>query len=177
MDCKCNEVSNSQNSQKFAQFAQIEQELVDIARRVLKSASDPFSGVIKFLHERPENNSMPGRLVSSVLDKTFGSDEIPGLIKIMAGHVREIYRQANVIDIIKEHPTAEKWGNFVVKQKERIKFEVGLEKGRLVLSNIQGLIGVEHGVELPLEKITVVPPNLVVTVKLGMLHPQRTVAI
>jgi hypothetical protein len=155
----------------------MEQELVDVARRVLKTASDPFTGVIKFLHERPENNSLPGRLVNSVLQQTFCNEEIPDLIKILAGHVREIYRHSNVIDIIKEHPTTEKWGNFMIKQKERIKFEVGLEKGRLVLNNIQGLIGVEHGVELPLEKITVSPPNLIVTVKLGMLHPQRTVSI
>ncbi len=174
MDCHCDDANKDPLLQKLVNM---EQELVDVARRVLKSASDPFTGVIKFLHERPENNSLPGKLVNSVLQQTFSNEEIPGLIKIMAGHVREIYRHANVIDIVKEHPTTEKWGAFMIKQKERIKFEVGLEKGRLVLSNIQGLIGVEHGVELPLEKITVHPPNLIVTVKLGMLHPQRTVSI
>jgi hypothetical protein len=174
VDCQCNRENNQQSVQKPVSM---EQDLVEVARRMLKTASDPFSGVIKFLAERPEDNSLPGSLVMSVLEKTFGTEEIPGLIKIMSGHVREIYRHSNVIDIIKEHPTAEKWGNFVIKQKDRIKFEVGLEKGRLVLNNIQGLIGVEHGVELPLEKITVNPPNLIVTVKMGILHPQRTVSI
>jgi len=174
VDCQCNEGNNHQIVQKLVHM---EQELVEVARRILKTASDPFTGVIKFLHERPEDNSLPGKLVTTVLEQTFGNEEIPGLIKIMSGHVREIYRTSNVIDIIKEHPTAEKWGNFIIKQKDRIKFEVGLEKGRLVLNNIQGLIGVEHGVELPLEKITVSPPNLIVTVRLGMLHPQRIVSI
>lgn len=170
MDCHCNEESTSQ-------LAGLQQELVEGAKRVLRSAGDPFTGVIKFLHERPENNSIPGKLVNTVLEQTFGNEEIPGLIKILSGHVREIYRHSNVIDIIKEHPTAEKWGNFIIKQKDRIKFEIGLEKGRMVLNNIQGLVGVEHGIELPLEKITVSPPNLIVTVRMGMLHPQRTVSI
>jgi hypothetical protein len=174
VDCQCEQANNHQLVQKLVNM---EQELVEVARQILKTASDPFTGVIKFLHERPENNSLPGKLVTTVLHQTFGNEEIPGLIKIMSGHVREIYRNANVIDIIKEHPTAEKWGNFIIKQKDRIKFEVGLEKGRLVLNNIQGLIGVEHGIELPLEKITVSPPNLIVTVKMGMLHPQRIVSI
>jgi hypothetical protein len=174
VDCQCN---REDNQQSLLKPASMEQDLVEVARRMLKTASDPFSGVIKFLAERPEDNSLPGTLITGVLENTFGNEEIPGLIKIMSGHVREIYRHANVIDIIKEHPTAEKWGNFIIKQKDRIKFEVGLEKGRLVLNNIQGLIGVEHGVELPLEKITVQPPNLIVTVKMGILHPQRTVSI
>ena len=177
MDCHCEDAKDSKDHQLMQKLVTMEQELVEVARRILKTASDPFSGVIKFLHERPENNSLPGKLVNNVLQQTFCNEEIPGLIKIMAGHVREIYRHSNVIDIIKEHPTTEKWGNFMIKQKERIKFEVGLEKGRLVLNNIQGLIGVEHGIELPLEKITVSPPNLIVTVKMGMLHPQRTVSI
>jgi hypothetical protein len=47
----------------------------------------------------------------------------------------------------------------------------------MVLKNIQGLIGVEHGVEVPLEKILVQPPKLIVTVRLGILHPQRVVDI
>lgn len=156
----------------------MEHELIEISRRVLKTAGDPFSGVVRFLHERPEGNSLPGYLMNKVLLETFGNrDEIPGLIRILAGHVREIIRQSNVINIINEHPTAERWGNFIIKQKERMKFEVGLEKGKLALKNIQGIIGVEHGIELPLDKILVQPPKLLVTVKLGIIRRQRIVDI
>lgn len=174
VDCHCEESNNGHLRQTLAQM---ESELVEVARRILKTASDPFTGVINFLHERPENKSLPGKVINTVLQQTFCNEEIPALIKIMAGHVREIYRYSNVIDIIKEHPTTEKWGAFLIKQKERINFEVGLEKGRLVLNNIQGLVGVEHGIELPLEKILVQPPNLIVTVKMGILHPQKVVSI
>jgi hypothetical protein len=152
--------------------------MVEVLSRVVKSASDPFSGVIKYLAERPENQSMPGYLVKGLLTETFGSQEaVPSLIRILSGHVREVIRQSNVINIINEHPSVENWGAFVIKQKERINFEVGLEKGLVVLKNIQGLIGVEHGVELPLEKILVQPPKLIVTVRMGILHPQRVVDI
>jgi len=171
VDCKCEEGSNLKD-----RLVSMEQEVVEVARKVLKSASDPFTGVIKFLHERPEDKSLPGYAVNRVLQETLGS-EVPALIKILAGHVREIVRHSNVIDIIKEHPTAEKWGAFVIKQKDRIKFEVGLEKGLLVLRNVQGLIGVEHGIELQLEKILVQPPDLIVTARLGLLRPERVVSI
>jgi len=156
----------------------VEHELFEVFTRVLKSASDPFSGVIGFLHERPEDQSIPGMLVKSVLADAFGSQEdIPGLIRILSGHVREIIRHANVINIVNEHPSVENWGPIVIKLKEKINFEVGREKGLMVLKNIQGLIGVEHGVEVPLEKILVQPPKLIVTVRLGILHPQRVVDI
>lgn len=174
LDCNCNETRNSQIVQKLKT---LEQELVEVARKVLKSASDPITGVIRFLHERPENSSLPGHLISGVLEQTFGNEEIPGLIRILSGHAREVVRHANAIELIKEHPTTERWQDFLIKQAERVKFEVTLDKGKLVLSNINGLIGIEHGVELPLEKILVSPPNLIITVKMGMLRPQRVVSM
>ncbi len=176
MSCGC--FGRDHSGQFMQKLKSVESELVDVAKRFLKTASDPFSGVIIYLHERPEKTSMPGYLINSILLDSFGSPEnIPGLIRILSGHVREIIRDANVIDIINEHPSAEKWGNFVIKQKERIKFEVGRERGLMVLKNIQGLIGVEHGIELPLEKILVEPPKLIVTVKMGLLRPQKVVDI
>jgi hypothetical protein len=176
LNCGC--CGRDLNGQFMQKLKTVETELVDVAKRFLKSASDPFSGVIGFLHERPENTSMPGYLINSILLDSFGSQEnIPGLIRILSGHVREIIRYSNVIDIINEHPSAEKWGNFVIKQKERIKFEVGRERGLMVLKNIQGLVGVEHGIELPLEKILVEPPKLIVTVRMGLLRPQKVVDI
>lgn len=157
----------------------MEQELVVTARTLVKGATDPFSGVIKFLHERPENSSLHGYLVDRVLLETFGSrEEIPGLIKALASHVREIIRQSNVISIVNEHPTAEKWGSYIIKQTENMRFEVGFDKGCLVLKNIKGLFGIEHGVELPLEQILVKPPSkLVVTCNMGLLKPQRILDI
>jgi hypothetical protein len=154
----------------------MEQELIDTAKRMVKTASDPLTAIIKFLHERPENQGLPGNLVNKILLATFESPEnIPGLVRILASHMREVCRHKNVIELVNEHPAAEKWGSFIIKQKERIKFEVAFERGRLVLNNIHGLIGVEHGVECPLEKILVVPPKLIVTVRLGLLHPQKEV--
>jgi hypothetical protein len=174
LNCTCNEAGNSQIVQKLKT---LEQELVEVARKVLKSASDPMTGVIRFLHERPENSSLPGHLINGVLEQTFGNEEIPGLIRILAGHAREVVRHANVIELIKEHPTTEKWQDFIIKQTDRVRFEVGFDQGRLVLKNINGLIGIEHGIELPLEKILINPPNLIVTVKMGMLRPQRVVSM
>lgn len=173
--CCCGKDHNGQFMQKLKT---VETELVDVAKRFLKTASDPFSGVINFLHERPDHTSMPGYLINGILLDCFGSQEdIPGLIRILSSHVKEICRHANVIDIINEHASAEKWGTFVIKQKERIKFEIGRERGLMALKNIQGLVGVEHGIELPLEKILVEPPKLIVTVRMGLLHPQRVVDI
>ncbi|HMW91030.1 MAG TPA: hypothetical protein PLI59_19350 [Candidatus Obscuribacter sp.] len=151
-----------------------EKDLVEVARGIVKGASDPFSGVIKFLQDRPDGASLHGYLVHRVLMETFGSvDEIPGLIRAIASHVREVIRQSNVISIVNEHPTTERWGSYIIKQKERMRFEVGMEKDSLVLKNIVGLVGMEHGVEAPLEKITVKPPKLIVTLNMGILHPQK----
>ncbi|MBX9939052.1 MAG: hypothetical protein K2Y32_07340 [Candidatus Obscuribacterales bacterium] len=156
-------------------FAAGEKDLIEVARRIVKGASDPFSGVIKFLQDRPEGVSLHGYLVNRVLMETFGSsDQIPGLIRAIALHVHEIIRQSNVISIVNEHPTAERWGSYIIKQKERMRFEVGVEKDCLVLKNIAGLVGIEHGIEAPLEKIMVKPPNkLIVTLNMGLLHPQK----
>ena len=174
MSCKCNEAGNSQIVQKLKS---LEQELVEVARKILRSASDPMTAVIRFLHERPEHSSLPGYVVNGVLEQTFGNEEIPGLIRILSSHAREVVRHSNVIELIKEHPTTEKWQHFLIKQTERVRFEVGLDKGKLVLKNINGLIGIEHGIELPLEKILINPPNLIITVKMGILRPERVVAM
>jgi len=153
-------------------------ELIDIARRMVRTASDPISAVVRFLHERPENISLPGYVIDRVLLEAFESQEcIPGLVRILAGHVRSISRHRNVIDILKEHPAAEKWGNYLIKQADNIKFEVAMERGKLVLKDIAGLIAVEHGIEIPLDKIIVNPPKLEVTLRLGLLRPQRIIDI
>lgn len=176
MSCDC--CSNNHDGQIMQKLKNMESDLVDVAKRILKSASDPFSAVMTFLQERPEGSTMTGPIINSVLLDSFGSPEnIPSLIRILSSHVREVVRHRNVIEMINEHPSAEKWGCFIIKQKERIKFEVGYERGMMVLKNIQGLIGVEHGLELPLEKILVQPPKLIVTARMGLLHPQRTVDI
>lgn len=176
MDCNCcREEGTNELMQKLLVK---EQELVDVAKKFLKQASDPFSGVINFLHDRPEDTSMPGLIVNRVLLGAFGDTEkIPGLIRVLASHVHEIARKSDVISIVNEHPAVEKWGHYLIKQKEKIAFEVTREKGKLLLNNIVGLVAVEHGVELPLDKILVSPPNLVVTVKLGLLRPQKVLEI
>lgn len=171
--CDCCE-RKSIDSQIRETLVSCEKEMIEVARGVVKNASDPFSGVIKFLQQRPEGSSMHGYLVNRVLIETFGStDQVPGLIRAIASHVHEVIRQANVINIVNEHPTAERWGSFIIKQKERMRFEVASEKDGIVLKNIQGLFGMEHGVEAPLEKIVVKPPKLIVTLNLGLLHPQK----
>ncbi len=74
-----------------------------------------------------------------ILAEAFGEYEnIPALVKILAGHVREVIRQSNVINVINEHPTVEKWGNYIIKQTDRIKFEINKERDFLVLENIAG---------------------------------------
>ncbi len=171
--CDCCD-RKTMNAQIRETLVACENEVIEIARKVVKSSSDPFSGVIKFLEGRPENSSLHGYHVNRVLMETFGSrDEIPGLIRAIASHVREVIRQSNVISIVNEHPTAERWGNFIIKQKEKIRFEVGREKDCLVLKNIAGLVGIEHGIECPLEKILVQNGKLVVTLNMGFLHPQK----
>lgn len=177
MKCGCCSKDNL-NEQIRAKFNELEDELVAKARRIVKTASDPFSGMIKFLHERPEDSSLHGYLVDKVMLETFGSkEEIPGLLRAISSHVREVIRTSNVIKVINEHPTAERWGNYIIKQKENMRFEIGFEKGNMVLRNISGLVGIEHGVELPLEKIEVKPPKLIVTLNMGLLRPQRVLDI
>ena len=65
----------------------------------------------------------------------------------------------------------------MIKQAESMRFEIGVEKGHLTLKNIKGLFGIEHGVELPLEKIVVQPPKLIVTANMGLFHPQKVLDI
>lgn len=152
--------------------------MADSAKRLLKSASDPFSAVIKFLHERPENVSTNGLSIRGVLLDAFGSPEqIPGLVRVLSGHLKAVVRQSNVIAVYNEHFSQADWGGYLIKLKEQVKFEVALEKDKLVLKNINGLICVEHGMELPLERILVNPPNLEITVKLGLLRPVKAVSI
>ncbi|PWT99243.1 MAG: hypothetical protein C5B53_05645 [Candidatus Melainabacteria bacterium] len=173
MSCSCS-LKDKLNQKLFAKLHNIEAGLVDRARGILRTAGDPVSAVIRFLHERPEEASLKGLVMHYVLRETFGDEEkIPGLIKLFTGHVSEIIRHANVIDIINEHPAVERWGKYLIKQKERIKFEIAKERELLVLKNIVGLIAVEQGMDLPVDKISVQPPNLIVTVKLGLLRPQR----
>ena len=172
MDCRCGrrDILNH-HLQKI-------DELVDGAKKLIKTAGDPISAVVRFLHERPEDVSLPGYVVDKVLMEAFGDDyEIPGLVNILGGHVKEIIRTKNVIDIFKEHPAAEKWGSYLIKQADRIKFEVSRENNNLVLKNIAGLIAVEHGIDIPLDKILVRPPKLEVTLRFGLLRPQRIVDI
>ncbi len=175
MSCPCcgKRIHNLQLMQKVAT---VEQELLDVARRILRSASDPLSAVIRFLHERPENSSLPGYVVDRLLTETFG-DQIPGLVAVLAGHMKETIRQSNVIKIVNEHATSERWGNYIIKAKELIKFEIAREKGKLVLKDIVGLRAVEGGIEGALERILVDPPKLLVTVRLGLFPIERTVDI
>lgn len=153
-------------------------EMADAAKRLLKTAGDPFSAVIRFLHERPENVIVAGQSVKEVLLESFGSrDEIPILVRLLSDHVHEVIRQANVIRVDNAHTAQEMWGGYLIKIKEKIKFEVGKERDRLVLKDIAGLFAVEHGIEVPLEKILVNPPKLEITLRLGLLRPQRVVDI
>jgi hypothetical protein len=156
----------------------VEDELVSLARNILCSANDPVSAVIKFLHERPENSSLTGYVIDRVLKEAFGEYEnIPVLLKMLAAHVREIIRHSNVINVINEHPAVEKWGDYIIKQTERIKFEIKKERDFLVLENIAGISAIEYGIAIPIEKITIKPPKLIVTLNLGILRPSRVVDI
>ncbi|MDZ4834496.1 MAG: hypothetical protein SGJ27_12025 [Candidatus Melainabacteria bacterium] len=170
-DCCAREKLPEQLLQKLTE---VEQDLTHTAQRIVKAASDPFSGVIRFLEDRPENTSLHGYFVDRALVDTFGGrDQIPGLIRAIASHVRHVIRHANVINIVNEHPTAERWGQYVIKQTENMRFEIAVEKGYLTLKNIKGLFGIEHGIELPLEQIIVKPPKLVVTANMGLFKPQK----
>jgi hypothetical protein len=156
----------------------VEQDLVDVAKRILRSASDPVSAVVRFLHERPENVSLPGYVVDRLLLEAFGDKEnIPGLVAVLAGHMKETIRQSDVISIINEHPAVERWGKYIIKAKERIKFQIAKERGKLVLKEIVGLKAVENGIEVALERILIDPPKLQVTVRMGLFPVERTVDI
>lgn len=159
-------------------YYNIEQDLIITARKILRTAGDPFSAVIKFLEERPEGATLAGHVMKRVLSEAFGNEEeIPGLIKIFANHAHTVFRQAKVINIIKEYAATEKWGDYIIKQAQRIKFEISKERDLLVLKEISGIFAVEQGVDLPIEKIVVQPPKLIVSVKLGIFRPNRTVDI
>ncbi len=177
MNCSC--ISPQAEARSVAdRLAAVERELVEAARRMLRSASDPVSAVIRFLHERPDGALLPGDLIKRVLLQAFGTrDEIPGLVAILSGHVKEIARHSNVIRIVNEHSAVSRWGSYLIKQADRIKFEVARERGWVVLKNITGLVAVEHGIELGLDRIRVVPPKLEVTLRLGSLRPRRLVDI
>jgi hypothetical protein len=156
----------------------LESELIDVAKKILRQASDPITAVIRFLHERPEDQSLPGFVIDRVLLATFEEDaRIPGLVRILAGQVRHISRRSNVIDILKDKPANERWGSYLIKQHKNVKFEVAKERDKLVLKNLVGLSAIEHGIEVPIEKIVVNPPKLEVTLRLGLLRPQRIIDI
>jgi len=175
VDCRCNAAEASDRLQK------IENEILDMtdtAKRLLRVASDPVSAMIKFLHDRPEHVSLAGGSMRQVLLESFGTcEQVPGLLRLLSGHVREIVRHANVIDVHNEHLFQEMWAGYLIKLKEKIKFEVGFERDRIVLKNIHGLVCVEQGMELPLERILVNPPKLEITVRLGLLRPVRALDI
>jgi hypothetical protein len=176
LNCNC-----PSNEMVARQLHKLEAELIEMgssARRLLRNASDPVSAVIRFLHERPENVSLNGLSVKTLLADVFGgSEQIPGLLQVLSAHLHDVVRQSNVIAIYNEHLSQASWAGYLIKVKEQIKFEVAREKDKLVLKNIAGLVAVEHGMELPLERILINPPKLEVTVKLGMLHPVRAVDI
>lgn len=175
MNCRCEQHNLNEAVLKLESEVA---EMCDSARRLLKSASDPFSAVIRFLHERPENVEYNGLSIRSVLLDAFGSPEqIPSLVRVLSGHLKQVVRRSNVIAVYNEHFSQADWGGYLIKLKEQVKFEVGREKDKLVLKNIAGLVCVEHGIELPLEKILINPPKLEITVKLGLLRPVRAVDI
>ncbi|MDX2107844.1 MAG: hypothetical protein SFY67_15690 [Candidatus Melainabacteria bacterium] len=154
------------------------QAIIENAKRIVSAASDPFSGVIRFLHQRPENEPLEGSLVEQVLVETFGShDSIPQIIKAISAAVTKITRSANTIKITNQHPTKEQLGDIFIKKENVVTFEVAEEKGVLVLKKIDGLLGVEHGLEVPLDKIEVKPPKLIVTVDMGFIKPQKSLNI
>jgi hypothetical protein len=175
MDCICKNVPDSALKDKLLAM---HQDLVDAAKRILRSAADPVSAVLRFLQERPEGTSMAGYTMNYVLLEAFEDEsKIPGLVKILAGHVLEISRHANVIEMVNSHPAAEKWDQYLIKLKEKVKFEIRRERDLFIMDRIVGLTAVEHGIELPVELIKVEPPDLIVTVKLGPLHPKRILSI
>jgi hypothetical protein len=175
MDCIC---KNKPDTAFKAKLHAMHHELVDGAKRILRTAADPVSGVLRFLQERPEGTSLAGYAMSYILLEAFEDEaNIPGLVKILAGHVREISRHANIIDIVNSHAAVEKWDHYMIKLKEQIKFEIRRDREFFLMDNIVGLTAVEHGIELPVELIKIQPPNLIVTFKLGPLRPKRVLSI
>ncbi len=94
MNCTCpgNEIVSKQLQIFEAEIV----EMADTARRLVKSASDPLSGVIHFLHERPENVSLKGlsvkdsslaelkRLSAGLwFDKEFRDERVPLLTETL----------------------------------------------------------------------------------------------
>lgn len=176
LNCECD--GHEEPEKKGLKLETEISEMGESARRLLKTASDPFSAVIRFLHERPENVAFNGLSIRTVLNDAFGTPEqIPGLVRLLSSHLKEVVRQSNVIAVYNEHFSQADWCGYLIKLKEQIKFEVGKEKDKLVLKNIAGLVCVEHGIELPLEKILVNPPKLEITLKLGLLRPVKAVDI
>jgi len=181
MDCICKNVSDSAKAKLQAMqqdMIAMHQDMVDTAKRILRSAADPVSAVLRFLQERPEGTSMAGYTMNYVLLEAFEDEsKIPGLVKILAGHVREVSRHSNIIELVNSHPAVEKWDQYLIKLKEQVKFEIRRERDLFVMDRIVGLTAVEHGIELPVELIKVEPPDLIVTVRLGPLHPKRILSI
>lgn len=174
MSCNCSDPLSKRIHKIESELA----EMADNAKRLIKTASDPFTAVVKFLHERPENVSLNGASVKSVLLDAFGNyEEIPSLVQVLSEHLKEVVRHSNVISLANEHFSQADWCGYLIKLKEQIKFEVAREKDKLVLKNINGLTYVEHGIDLPIERILVNPPKLEITVRLGLLHPVKAVDI
>lgn len=177
MNCPCSR-KRLANLPLVQKIVLVEQDLMDVARRILRTAGDPVSAIVRFLAERPENTSLPGYVVDRLLLETFGDKEnIPGLVAVLAGHMKETIRQANVIKIVNEHPAVERWGDYIIKATDLIKFEIAKERGLFVLKDIVGLKAVENGMEVALERILVDPPKLLITARLGLFPIVRTVDI
>ena len=177
MHCSCRQ-ANKIMSKQLQKFEAEMVEMIEKARRLLKTASDPVTAVVKFLHEQPEHVLLEGQFVKDILLHAFDSPEqIPGLVKLLSSHIKHVVRSSDVIAVYNEHLSQSDWGGYLVRLKEQVNFEVAREKGKFVLKNIAGLTAIEHGIELPLEKILINPPKLEVTVKLGLLRPVRAVDI
>jgi hypothetical protein len=175
MDCICKSKPDSAFRTKLHEM---HSELADRAKRIVRSAADPVSAVLRFLQERPEGTSLAGYAMSYVLLEAFEDEaKIPGLVRLLAAHVREINRQANIIDIVNSHAAVEKWDHYLVKLKEQIKFEIRRERDVFMMDKIVGLTAVEHGIEAPVELIKIQPPNIIVTLRFGLLRPQRVLSI
>lgn len=171
-------MSNSNPSENalelLSKLADVEREIVKKAKDVVVGASDPFSGMIKFLHEHPENEKLEGPVVEAVLLESFGSfEKVPEIIQAIAFKVRTVIRESDVIKVTNEETIFRSLGKYKIRKTENMVFEVCYEKGELVLKNIKGLFGTDCGIELPLEKIQVKPPKLIATFKMGFTRPQK----
>jgi len=128
------------------------------------------------LAERPENVSLTGSSVKSVLVDTFGGyDQIPGLVRLLSGHLQKVVRQSNVIAIYNEH-FFKKIGLATLLKSRRHQVRSSERKRQAILKNIAGLVCVEHGIELPLESIRSIA-KIGITVRLGLLRPVKSVDI